>query len=73
MRTTWTDKNHEEDVLIEINLHRELITSIRSRQSIFFQYIMKRVKLENTMTTGKLEDKMAGEDLREMVLVSLAS
>lgn len=73
MRTTWTDKNHEEDVLIEINLHRELITSIRSRQSIFFQYIMTRVKLENTMTTGKLEDKMAGEDLREMVLVSLAS
>lgn len=57
MRTTWTDKNHEEDVLIEINLHRELITSIRSRQSIFLKYIMTRVKLEYTMTTGKLKDK----------------
>lgn len=57
MRTLWTDKKRNKDVLREGSSERELVAGIRRKQSAFFWQAMRREKLKCLMLTRKLEGK----------------
>lgn len=62
VRTQWTNKKCNEGVLKDIKSQRELITSIRKRQSTFCRYVKSRGTLEYVIITGHLKGKRDRED-----------
>jgi hypothetical protein len=71
LRTPWTDKKRNDDILKEVNSKRELHTRIRRRQSTFFEHIMRRGKMEHIVTTGRMNNKRGRGRPREKILDSL--
>src|SRR5579871_6194918 len=68
LRTPWTDRKRNEDVLKEINSKRQLHNHIRRRQSTFFGHILRRGKMEHIVTTGKLNGRRGRGRSRERIL-----
>ena len=54
LRVPWMAKRTNTDVLEKAQEKRCLLTKIRKRQSTFIGHIMRRGKIENIITTGKL-------------------
>src|SRR5579871_2468099 len=67
LRTPWTDRKRNEDVLKEINSKRQLHNHIRRRQSTFFGHIMRRGKMEHIVATGKLNGRRGRGRPREKI------
>ena len=72
-RIPRTDRKTNEQVLQEANENRKLIREIRRRQSKFVGHIMRRNKLENLVTTGKIEGKRTRGRQRSKFLDGLAT
>ena len=72
-RIPWTDRKTNDQVLQETNENRKLIREIRRRQSKFFGHIMRSNKLENLVTTGKIEGKRTRGSQRSKFLDGLTT
>ena len=59
LKIPWTAKKTNEDVLREANSQRTIIKKIRARQMSFIGHAMRRGKIENIITTGKIEGNKA--------------
>lgn len=74
MRTPWISRKHNEDILKEINLQRELVTHNKRGQSTFFGYFTRWKKLEYIVIEGKLEkwhrEEIKREDAREFGIMT---
>ncbi|GFO06357.1 endonuclease-reverse transcriptase [Plakobranchus ocellatus] len=73
LRIPWTAKNSNERVLNEGNKRRLLVRTIRKRQATFLGHVMRREKLEQLVTTGKLEGKRSRGRQREKITDGLAT
>jgi len=57
LRTSWTARKTNEEVLREAGVKRQIIAKIRGRQSRFLGHVLRRGKLEHLVTTGKIKGK----------------
>jgi hypothetical protein len=68
----WTDKISDEDILKQVSEKRRMLLELRKKQSRFIPHIVKKGKLENIVTTGKIEVSKDRGRQREKMLDSLA-
>jgi len=59
LRTKWTDKVTNEEVLQHADSSRELVTTIATRQIRFLIHILRKEKLKELVLTGRSEGKRA--------------
>ena len=59
LKVSWLDRQSNEIVLDRFGSHRNLINVITKRQMSFFGHICRKEKLENLVSTGKIEGKRA--------------
>ena len=71
LKIPWTAKRSNEEVLKEVDQTRRIMDHFRKRQSSFFGHIMRRGKLEHTITAGKIEGKRDRGRQREKMLDGL--
>lgn len=70
-RIPRTDRKTNDQVLQETNEDRKLIREIKLIQSTLFGHVMRRNKLENLVTTGKIEGTRAKGRPRSKYLEAL--
>ena len=73
LRIPWTARKTNEEVLVEANCKRQLMTNIRKRQARFIGHTMRKKALENTVTTGKFDGKRGRGRQREKILDRLTT
>jgi len=73
LRTLWTEKKSNKEVLREAGVEWTLMKRIRQRQLAFVGHIMKRHGLENLVVTGRIEGKRARRRQRLKYLDSLCT
>jgi hypothetical protein len=69
----WTDKITNENILKQVNEKRKTIKELRNKQSRFIEHILRKGKLENIVTTGKIIGRKDRGRQREKMLDSLTS
>ena len=62
LRTAWTDKVSNDQVLQRANTSRNLLKVIVSRQIRFVGHVMRKNQLEAVALTGMIEGKRAIEE-----------
>jgi hypothetical protein len=73
LRISWTARKTNDAVLKEANASRMLVTKMRKWQATFVGHALRRDKLENLVTTGKLDGKRSRGRQKEKSLDGLAS
>lgn len=68
---SYIDHVKNEDVLRRAETSRSLLNYIRIRQATFFGYIMRKLGMEHTITTGKICGKRERGRQREKMLDGL--
>jgi hypothetical protein len=71
LKVPWTDKITNENILKQINEKRKTIKELRKKQSRFIGHILRKGKLENIVTTGKINGRKDRGRQREKMLDSL--
>jgi hypothetical protein len=71
LKVPWTDKITNENILKQINEKRKTIKELRKKQSGFIGHILRKGKLENIVTTGKINGRKDRGRQREKMLDSL--
>ena len=67
MKISWMAKKSNDTLLKEAHTSRALVNKIRTRQTTFFDHVMRREKLEHLITTGMMEGKRSrGKQLEKM-------
>ena len=72
LRISYTDRITNAEVLKRAAYKRAMMTNIRKRQSKFFGHVMRRNKMEQLLTTGKIEGVRSRGRQRHTILDSLA-
>ena len=72
LRVPWTVKLTNDEVLRRADSKRSLINRIHQRQAQFVGHIMRRERLENLITTGKIEGNRGRERQMGKMLEGLA-
>ena len=71
LKVPWTDKITNENILKQANEKRKTIKQLRQKQSRFIGHILRKGKLENIVTTGKITGRKDRGRQSEKMLVSL--
>jgi hypothetical protein len=71
LKVPWTDTITNEDILKQVNEKRKTIKEFRKKQSRFSGDILRKRKLENMVTTGKIKGRKDRGSIREKMLDSL--
>jgi hypothetical protein len=58
LKVPWTDKITNENILKQVNMKRKTIKELGKKQSRFIGHILRKGKLENIVTTGKINGRM---------------
>ena len=66
-------KKSNDTVLKEAHTSRAIVNKIRTRQTTFFDHVMRREKLEHLITTGMIEGKRSRGKQREKMTDGLAN
>ena len=61
LKTLWTEKKSNQEVLNMAVVGRQLLETLRKQQLEFFGHVMRRNGLEKLVVTGKIEDTRAKE------------
>ena len=64
-KISYLDRVTNEEVLRRTGQHKNLCNNIRKSQAEFFGHVMRRGKLEELVTTGKIEGKRSRGRQRE--------
>ena len=71
LKVPWADEITNENILKQVNEKRKTIKELRQKQSGFIGHILRKEKLENIVTTGKINGRKDRGRQREKMLDSL--
>lgn len=73
LRVPWTAKQSNEVILRTAKSKRKIINKVRTQQARFIGHVMRKKKLEQIVTTGKIEGKRSRGRQRIKIIDSLST